>query len=463
MIRLPEGRSGSDGFAFSTRRAQPFSSGERSVAMTQGDRVVRNERPRGVATGDSPVRAISRQPGAASTALVPRERTRDFYAGGLDRRIEYPGVPRPRPRGILVDADVYRRPVICRGRPVVACVPRWGFGFLTPITVVDPYPYPYPIYGPPMYSSYSTTIINPPPMYDEGYYGGGEYYAPPPYGTAGPYPAGDEYSGPQQGAGAPPQQAFENGPMPEQPEGEGMPQDGVQPPVAEPPPPPAEGGPEASSGRREPQSEDRIQRLMREGMEAFTAGDYDQSGRMFLQAGMANPDNIDAWLAYAVARFATRDYEASALAVRRGVRAMPDVASSPINIRERYGRPDDFDRHLASLESHVRVQPEDAEAWLVLGFVRHFSQQRELAAKTFEVIDRRFETDRDIAQAFLKAKPVSESQAPTGAPGSLPPEGEPSGDPRSTAPTGMDPAIGEALADEQELQDAGLAGTPIVE
>jgi hypothetical protein len=399
-----------------------------------------------------------------------------FYGNMLDRRIEYPGVIRPRAAGVHIGLT---RPCFYHGRRVWGSVPYCGFGFFTP--VVAPYPvYPAPIYETPVVVAapgyYPPEAYGAPgPGYgDVGYgYEGGGYYGPPAYaGTAGPAPAPGEYA---QAAPEVDQQAV-NGPPPVgQTEGEALsqsqPQQGQEPAGQA-------AGPQPSAAEQQ----------MGAGMEAFNAGQYDMAAKSFLSAAMADNDNIDAWLAYGVARFATGNYEASGLAIRRAVRAFPDVVNSPVDIRERYGRSADFDRHLAAVEAYVRNKPESADGWLVLGFARHFSGQRELAAKTFDVVRRRFTSDRDVADIFLHAKSISEIEreitpppsaagqgaappptagqrvAPPPAQGPAPITSEPQvaplgPPPPPPPPAGEQPSTGpggSAVQAEQALRDSGL-------
>ena len=150
---------------------------------------------------------------------------------------------------------------------------------------------------------------------------------------------------------------------------------------------------------------------MKDGTDAFTAREYDKSARLFLQVGMADPDNIDAWLAYAIARFASGDYGMSADAIRRGVGRYPDVVNSPFDLRERYGNPDDFSKHLTALREFVLDNNGNADGWVVLGFVRHFAGERRQAARTFETVKQRFESDDGLADIFLKAKSPGDQSA----------------------------------------------------
>lgn len=402
--------------------------------------------------------------------LVSAER---FYAPGMDRRIVYPGVAVPRAAGLRIGLA---RPVYYRGRQVVAHVPHCGFGFFTPVV---PVPYPVPVYEPypvPVYTS--TTVVTPPPVYQSEVYAPPAGYADGGYGYAGGGYADGAYANGAYEAGAYSQEpAYAAAPagLPTAPPADDRvytQEQPIQPPPADIPAQeaPESAAPEALPGDSADDQLTQAERQMVEGMKAFSAGDYDQAARTFLQAGMGDNDNIDAWLAYAVARFATGDYKASALAVRRAIRAFPDVVNSPVDIRERYGRPEDFDRHLAAAEERVRNRAEDGDALLTLGFVQHFSRQREAAAQTFEMLCRRFEADRELADIFLNARPLEEIDREmqemyegqsNGNPGQAPAV-DPSGSAAPPPPpppvggqSGYDP-VGSALRSEQNLRNAGL-------
>jgi len=165
---------------------------------------------------------------------------------------------------------------------------------------------------------------------------------------------------------------------------------------------------EEEDSRQAPLPEERMQQWMFDGMKAFGEGTYERAAELFLKVAMEDPENVDATLAYAVARFATGDYHISAIAIRRGVRTFPEVVNSAFDIRDRYGKIDDFDSHLKRLEEYVRQNPQEVDGWLVLGFVRHFMQDREMAGRTFEILKRRSPEDVELAETFLKAKSVQE-------------------------------------------------------
>jgi hypothetical protein len=291
------------------------------------------------------------------------------------------------------------------------------FGFFSAYT---PYAaaYPVPVYEPypvPVYEPYPVPV--PTPVYTDA----GGYYGPSavvdPSMSAPPPVEGQAYVE----RGTIPPDAISQDQMPIAPQ-------------AEPEFRPEEQG--ESGGRMPPEQ---MQQLMMQGVDAFSRQDYDASAKSFLQVAMADPANADAWLAYAVARFATGEYEVAATAIRRGVQRYPEVVDSTFDIRERYGVPEDFARHLRTLEEEVIDDPKDGDAWLTLGFVRHFSGQRDLAERAFRVVENRFPADAELARTFLNAKP----------PVTAPAEGEE----RSAAPGG---SLRDGLEDERGLRDSGM-------
>lgn len=289
-------------------------------------------------------------------------------------------------------------------RPRLGTCVGFGFGYHP---VCRPYwPAYYPTYYPPIasfgigfgYSGYST--VYPEPLYVDS----GATYVPP---SSGYYSTPDDYTSGGFGEEAP-----LAGVGPSQPQGDGY---ARQP------------GPTQQDDQKRPTglSGDEMNRLMKEGVEAFAAGQYEDAARSFLRVSMADPQNIDAMLAYAVSRFATGDYPVAAIAIRRGVRAFPTVVNSSFDVRDRYNTPTDFDLHLQVLEEFVRERPDDVDGWVVLGFIRHFTAQRELTTRTFEMVKKLSQSDADVADIFLKAQPVSRSQpSPAPAPSSAPPSGQ---------------------------------------
>lgn len=147
--------------------------------------------------------------------------------------------------------------------------------------------------------------------------------------------------------------------------------------------------------------EEHLALLMLIGTDAFLAGDYAESGRMFMQVALQDPDNADAALAYALARFATADYGLSAIGIRRGVGQFCEVVQSDFDLRDRYGDPAEFQAQLQVLQRQIERNPPGADTLLTLGFVLYFSGQRLEAREVFRILGRMFPDDAVIADCFL--------------------------------------------------------------
>ena len=262
-----------------------------------------------------------------------------------------------------------------------------GFGFYEARPYCPAYYWPYFYETPSYYVAppyvQETVVVNPPGTYT---------YTQPPVGYGGGY---STYEG----------MAGTGGPVT------------AEVPAAAPaevysPPPATTGRQESPAGEANGQQ---LYLMMYEGTKQFSQGTYEQAARLFLNVTLQDPANADAALAYGVARFATGDYAVAAIAIRRGVSRVPDIINSSFDIRERYGNAADLDRHMQALQSFVRQRPDNADALLVLGFVQHFTDQREAARQTFDRLRQVSPPDAGLAGTFLSAKPLP--LPPAAAPG----------------------------------------------
>jgi len=273
-----------------------------------------------------------------------------------------------------------------------------GFGFCSYDPYYYPYYYPaypaYPVYTWPVYETVvvPSYVVAPQPV-----------VVPGAVAYEGQPAPGVEVETPGAYATVPPGQVQQAQPQQEPVES------AQQPPVQQQTQPPAPAElPASSTTQGQGLSTEEMDRLMKEGVELFSNGDYEKAAQNFMRVSMAVPDNVDALLAYAVARFATGDYANSATAIRRAVRKVPDVVNSLFDLRDRYGKMSDFDRHVANLVRHVNEKKDDIDGWLVLGFVQHFIADRPHAKETFEGIKKRSPADADVADIFLNAKPLEQ-------------------------------------------------------
>ncbi len=201
---------------------------------------------------------------------------------------------------------------------------------------------------------------------------------------------------------------------------------------------PAEGEAASSTGKMDMKQ---VGELMMEGTQFFTQGRYDEAARNFLKVMMAHENNVDSILAYAVARFATGDYNASSLAVQRGILLYPDVVNSSFDIRDRYGKMEDFDEHYDRLVTFVLDEPTNVDGWVVLGFVQHFTGLYERAAEAWQTVRKQNDKLSELVEIFLNADPPEREELPAeeNAPAPMAPTTQPSGT-NDAAPEGSSDA-----------------------
>lgn len=154
-----------------------------------------------------------------------------------------------------------------------------------------------------------------------------------------------------------------------------------------------------------------LQDLMVSGTKGFSEGKYAESAEKFGKVIQTDPHNVDAALAHGVGRFATGDYAESADSIRLGVSLFPPIVDSVFDVRERYQKTADFVTQTRTLEGYLEKHPNEPDALLVLGFVRHFSNQRDLAQQAFESLKKTSPEDAELADVFLNALPAEQAAA----------------------------------------------------
>ncbi len=170
---------------------------------------------------------------------------------------------------------------------------------------------------------------------------------------------------------------------------------------------------------------EKLQQMMVDGTKAFSEGKYVDAAAQFEKVTQADPQNVDAALATSVACFATGEYTKAAESIRQGVSLFPPIVDTSFDLRERYTKTADFIGQSRRLEQYVEKNPKNTDAMLVLGFVRHFSRQRDLAKQTFDQVAKLAPADKELAEVFLNAAPPE--AMPEGAPGAGPAASAPAG------------------------------------
>jgi len=122
---------------------------------------------------------------------------------------------------------------------------------------------------------------------------------------------------------------------------------------------------------------------VRQGQEAFAAGDYRRAGGHFLNAGFAGGSDFCSDAYYAQCRLAAKDFRTAGMIVYRAVGRRPAVAAMPIDLRSLYADRARFDTHVAALKRAVDEQPDAFLRVFLLAYQYHCSDRRALAVKLF--------------------------------------------------------------------------------
>jgi tetratricopeptide (TPR) repeat protein len=106
------------------------------------------------------------------------------------------------------------------------------------------------------------------------------------------------------------------------------------------------------------------------------------------------------------------DYDEAADHFRVAQAADPQwLRNNPRDVESMYMEPAAFHKHIAALESHLQAEPEDRDAWFVLGVEWLLSGRAERASDVFlRLSDREHKDDRVVA-AFLAAADTKAAEA----------------------------------------------------
>ncbi|MFQ6048567.1 MAG: hypothetical protein ACE5K7_04315 [Phycisphaerae bacterium] len=124
-------------------------------------------------------------------------------------------------------------------------------------------------------------------------------------------------------------------------------------------------------------------RLMSQALRSFSIGDYGTAANQFLAAAEANHADPASRLHAAHALIAVGDYGTAVVVLRRAFELQPRLLSARYDIRDDYGDAADFRQHLAALRQAVEQDRDDADLWLLLGYVRYHSADAEGAYRAF--------------------------------------------------------------------------------
>ncbi len=96
-------------------------------------------------------------------------------------------------------------------------------------------------------------------------------------------------------------------------------------------------------------------------------------------------------------------YDVAAARIREAETAQPGWILSAPDIQALYGEPGDFANNIARLETHLQANPNDRDAWLVLGAEWFLSGRTTKAANVFKRLDDPNRKPDGALAAFLEA------------------------------------------------------------
>ncbi len=180
-------------------------------------------------------------------------------------------------------------------------------------------------------------------------------------------------------------------------------------PIAAPPPaglmnPANQNQPVINPGQK-PKARDstRASQLVLMGDRLFRGNNIKKAEERYLQATRSDPSSAAPLVGLAQVALVRVQYSEAARRLREAETAQPGWIATASDIQAVYGEPGDFARHLAHLESHLQVHPEDRDAWLVLGAEWYLSGRSSRAADVFlRLNDRKRKPDIALS-AFLHA------------------------------------------------------------
>ncbi len=115
----------------------------------------------------------------------------------------------------------------------------------------------------------------------------------------------------------------------------------------------------------------------------FRGGNLKRAEERYEQALKAMPEAVEPRIRLAQVAICRGRYDEAARYLRDAIVLDPGWPARASDIRAIYGEPDDFNKQVARLESHLQTNPSDRDAWLVLGVQLYLSDRPGRAADVF--------------------------------------------------------------------------------
>ena len=122
------------------------------------------------------------------------------------------------------------------------------------------------------------------------------------------------------------------------------------------------------------------------GSSFFKNADYQTAAKLFKRAIDLDQKLPVVHIAYGDSLFALGRFEEATQAILTGLEIYPKYAENPINRREFYNNPAEFDRQLRNLENFVSTHPSNQNARFLLGYNYFFTQAYEKADEQLKAV-----------------------------------------------------------------------------
>jgi hypothetical protein len=149
--------------------------------------------------------------------------------------------------------------------------------------------------------------------------------------------------------------------------------------------------------------------MMSQGLQAFAEGQYERALSAFRLAADMNKSDPAARVHAAHTCFALGRYSQAVRWLRDAFNLEPRLRDLPYDIRDDYGRREDFEVQLVKLKGALELNPDDVDLLTLLGYVHYYTDQRteayEALRKVKERLPRNARRDELVSGLFEACAP----------------------------------------------------------
>ncbi len=153
-------------------------------------------------------------------------------------------------------------------------------------------------------------------------------------------------------------------------------------------------------------------KALRDGLEAFANGRYDQAADFFTLATQLDNGDAASRIHAAQAYFALEQYADAVPLVRRALELQPRLVYLKFDLRRDYGNPQEFNQQLQHLAGLLARHPDWQDGYLLLGYELLYSGQRAAAHRALARAVSLNPTDKLAGRLYKASIPLPHRPAP---------------------------------------------------